>query len=220
MRTVLTDIEGTTTALSFVTRTLFPYARARIPTWVQQSWGQVHLAPLLEALRADASAEDPDTLVAAMLGWMDEDRKITSLKAAQGLIWEEGYRDGSLRSHLYPDVAPALRRWREQGLLLAVYSSGSEQAQRLLFGHTPEGDLCGLFSGFFDTRVGPKRAPDSYRVIAGRLGLPAEEIRFLSDVVEELDAAREAGMDTVLLLREAATPPCGSHRVAHSFEEL
>lgn len=220
MRAVLTDIEGTTTAVSFVTHTLFPYARARIPAWVERGWGQAHLAPLFDTLRADASADSPGALVSAMLGWMDEDRKITSLKAAQGVIWEEGYGDGSLRSHLYADVAPALRRWRDSGLLLAVYSSGSEQAQRLLFAHTPDGDLCGLFCGFFDTRVGHKRQADSYRVISARLALPTSEVRFLSDVVEELDAAAAAGMDTVLLVRESASPSGCAHRVVQSFEQL
>jgi enolase-phosphatase E1 len=220
MGAVLTDIEGTTTAVSFVTHTLFPYARARIPAWVEQAWGQEHLAPLIDSMRAEAGADTPGALIAAMLGWMDDDRKITSLKAVQGMIWEAGYGDGSLRSHLYSDVAPALRRWRAAGRTLAVYSSGSEQAQRLLFGHTPDGDLCGLFSAFFDTRVGAKRAAQSYRVIAERLGLPGDEVRFLSDVVEELDAAAEAGMHTVLLVRESAPPARCAHRVARSFDEL
>ncbi len=220
MRAVLTDIEGTTTAVSFVTETLFPYARARIPAWVRARWEDPSLVEIFAALQHEAGVQGADESVAALLRWMDEDRKIGPLKTIQGLIWEGGYRDGTLRSHLYPDVAPALRRWRASGLTLAVYSSGSVAAQRLLFGHTPEGDLCPLFSAFFDTATGPKRAAESYRRVAAALALPAPEILFLSDVPEELDAAREAGMLTAWLVREGPPPEAPRHPVYPDFTGL
>lgn len=220
MRAVLTDIEGTTTAVTFVTETLFPYARARIPRWVRDRWEDPALADVFAATQHDAGAPGPEAVIQTLLGWMDEDRKVGALKTLQGLIWEGGYRDGTLVSHLYPDVAPALRRWRAQGLTLAVYSSGSEAAQRSLFSHTPEGDLTPLFSAFFDTSSGPKRAPESYRRICAALALPAPEILFLSDVVEELDAAAEAGMSTGWLVREGEPPLSARYPALRSFDEV
>jgi enolase-phosphatase E1 len=143
-----------------------------------------------------------DAMIAETLqGWIDQDRKHTALKALQGLIWEAGYREGDFTAPLYPDVAPALRAWHAAGHGLAVYSSGSVPAQKLLFSHTDAGDLVPLFRDFFDTEIGHKRDADSYRLIADRLDRSPGDILFLSDVVAELDAAREAGMRTVLLDR-------------------
>ena len=179
-RTILTDIEGTTSSLSFVHDTLFPYARARLPGWVAQHGG------------------DLDHLLALM----DADAKDTELKDIQGRIWAEGYAAGELTGHVYPDAAQALRRWHGEGLTLAVFSSGSVAAQKLIFGHSDQGDLTPLFSGWFDTTTGPKRESMSYVLIADALGIAPAEVLFLSDVAAETDAAKAAGMRALLIDRE------------------
>lgn len=152
---------------------------------------------------------------------MSLDRKSTGLKALQGLIWDAGYRSGALRGHLFPDVPVALEAWREAGIRLRVFSSGSVHAQKLLFGHTEYGDLTGLFEGFHDTTTGPKQEAASYQAIAGAFGLPPEAILFLSDVRGELDAAAAAGLRTGLVVRPGnrAEEP-GDHAVYTSFDEL
>jgi len=166
-------------------------------------------------VRAEAPGEDPR---ASLKRWMAADEKKTPLKTLQGLIWEAGYRDGRLNGHLWPDVAPCLRAWHAGGLRLAVFSSGSVAAQKLLFGHSEAGDLTPLLSGFFDTRVGQKREAASYAAIAKGMGLPAGEILFLSDIAEELDAAKEAGMQCCQLLRAAdGTQPSGRHAEEADF---
>jgi enolase-phosphatase E1 len=192
---VVTDIEGTTTPIAFVRDTLFPYARERLPCWVAANAGGALLAPV----PGDACGDK----LAALLGWMDADRKETALKEIQGRIWEEGYADGSLRGALYPEVAAHLRAWAAGGVALAVYSSGSVAAQRMLFGHSVAGDLLPVFRAFFDTRVGAKREAGSYRHIAAALRAEPGTILFLSDVEAELDAAREAGLLSFQLVRAA-----------------
>ena len=201
IRAIVTDIEGTTTRISFVHDVLFPYARARIPAWVAENAAD----PVLDEVRAESGARDLDGCVAALLGWMDEDRKITPLKAIQGRIWEVGFAAGELQGHVYPDVAPALRAWHARGLRLAVYSSGSVLAQQQLFGHSEAGDLRPLFSAWFDTTTGPKRESASYTRIAEALGCEPAEVLFLSDVQAELDAAAAAGLSTALLGRDGAS---------------
>ncbi len=205
--TLLTDIEGTTSSISFVRDVLFPYARARLPAFVARHGDDPEVRNLLDQVATEHGAMCQDSMIVETLqGWIDEDRKHTALKALQGMIWDEGYARGDFTAPLYPDVAPALRAWHEGGHPLAVYSSGSVPAQKLLFGHSDAGDLVPLFSDFFDTEVGHKRDAGSYRRIAERLGGTAGDIVFLSDVVEELDAAREAGMRTVLLDRREDYP--------------
>ncbi|MFC0407846.1 acireductone synthase [Roseomonas elaeocarpi] len=215
---VLTDIEGTTSAISFVKDTLFPFARAALEDFLRRRGGEPAVAEQL----AEVRRLQPGREVAEVLrGWMDEDAKVTPLKALQGMIWQEGYAAGRLQAHFYPDVVPALRSWSRSGVELCVYSSGSVEAQRLLFGHSEAGDLTPLFHGFFDTRVGAKRESESYRRIAAGLHRPAGEILFLSDVAEELDAAREAGMQCCQLVRaEDGTRPSGRHAEASSFPEV
>lgn len=223
--TILTDIEGTTSSISFVKDVLFPYARAKLPTFVREHGHEPGVRRWLDAVAIEiaASACQDAVIVETLQGWIDEDRKHTALKALQGMVWDAGYRDGDFVAPLYPDVAPALRGWHADGHALAVYSSGSVPAQKLLFAHTDAGDLTALFSAFFDTEVGGKREAGSYRVIADRLGQAPETIVFLSDVVAELDAAREAGMRTVLLDRREDYPQprtgeaAGGHARAESF---
>ncbi len=193
VRAVLTDIEGTTSSIAFVTDTLFPYARERLAGWIAAHADEA--APILKDVPGDP--------VATLTRWIDEDRKETALKTLQGLIWAAGYADGTLKGHVYADAAEALRRWHAEGIGLYVYSSGSVAAQKLIFGYSNAGDLTPLFSGYFDTTTGPKKEAESYRRIAAEIGLPAQDILFLSDSVPEIDAARAAGLKTCLVDREA-----------------
>ena len=214
-RLVLTDIEGTTTAIAFVKATLFPFAQAALDGFLATHGA----APEVAALLAEVRAAEPGAAPAATLRrWMAEDVKATPLKALQGMIWEAGYRDGRLQGHLWPDVAACLRAWAAGGVALAVYSSGSVPAQRLLFGFSQAGDLAPLFQGFFDTRIGAKREATSYAAIAAELRLPPAEILFLSDVAEELDAAAASGLATCQLVRAGdGTLPCPRHPQAVDF---
>jgi len=199
---ILTDIEGTTSSISFVKDVLFPYARRALPGFVRARGQDPEVRRWLDAVATEhGSICSDDVIVETLQGWIDQDRKHTALKALQGLVWEAGYRDADFTAHIYPDAAPALRDWYAQGYPLYVYSSGSVPAQKLFFGHSDAGDLTPLFSGWFDTEVGGKREAGSYRAIAGRIGVAPEKILFLSDVVEELDAAREAGLQTRLVDR-------------------
>jgi enolase-phosphatase E1 len=161
-----------------------------------------------------------ESIVAQLLQWIDEDRKITPLKALQGMIWEEGYKARDFFGHIYPDAVEALRSWREGGLRLYVYSSGSVHAQKLLFRHTDHGDITGLFQGYFDTRIGAKMESESYRRIAAEIGLAPAEILFLSDVEGELNAASTAGMHTAWLVREAPLRTHASHKQYRDFTAI
>lgn len=220
---ILTDIEGTTSSISFVKDVLFPYARKRLPAFVEthaddpdvQHW--LHEAAK-EAGLVSASHQE---MIELLLQWIDDDRKSTALKALQGMIWEAGYADGEYRAHVYPEVPARLREWQRTGKRLYVYSSGSVNAQKLLFAHTEAGDLTPFFSGYFDTEIGAKRDADSYRRIAVAIGVPAADILFLSDVSEELDAARAAGMQTTLLARAPMRCPDASrHRCVADFNAI
>lgn len=232
MRAVLTDIEGTTSSVAFVYEVLFPYAAARLETFCAAPPDEPEvaqaLARLAEEHREEASRVPPPADLppfgdgapyARYL--MERDRKSTGLKQLQGVIWERGYRDGTLRGHVYPDVPPALEAWTAAGLRLRVFSSGSVRAQRLLFAHTEQGDLTGLFEGFHDTTTGAKLDPGSYAAIAAAYGLPSTDILFLSDHTGELDAAAACGMRTGCLVRPGNAPvDPGPHPVYRSFAEL
>ncbi|WP_137806739.1 acireductone synthase [Pseudomonas sp. G(2018)] len=204
IKAILTDIEGTTSAVSFVFDVLFPYAAKHLPTFVSQHAARSDVTEQLDAVRRDSNEPDADVerVIEILLGWIAEDRKATPLKALQGMVWEQGYQAGQLKGHVYPDAVEALQRWHQAGYQLFVYSSGSIQAQRLIFGCSEAGDLTPLFSGYFDTTSGPKREAQSYANIAQAIKLEASQILFLSDIVEELDAARMAGMATCGLARE------------------
>ena len=206
---IVTDIEGTTSAISFVKDVLFPYADAHLDAYVAAHRTDAVVAGALAdaALLAGEPGAGEARILAHLHAWIAEDRKVTPLKTLQGLIWREGYERTGLQGHVYPDVVPVLRAWHAAGIRLYVYSSGSVVAQRVLFGHTSAGDLNPLFSGNFDTTVGAKQERASYEAIAGTVGAAPDQILFLSDVDAELDAARAAGMQTARLLRPAATPP-------------
>jgi enolase-phosphatase E1 len=214
IRTILTDIEGTTSAIAFVKETLFPFALAALDSFLDAHGAEPEVASIM------AEVPGPDAR-ATLRGWMAEDVKATPLKALQGLIWRAGFEDGRLRGHLWPDVAPCLHAWHAAGIRLAVYSSGSVEAQRLLFRHSLAGNLEPLFGGFFDTRMGHKREAASYAAIVAALGDAPAEVLFLSDVAEELDAARAAGLQTCQLVRAAdGTHPAGRHPEAPDFPAL
>jgi enolase-phosphatase E1 len=227
MRAVLTDIEGTTTPLSFVLDVLFPYARRRLDAACAS--GDARFAEALQRLREEHGEEKRSEADLPAFGngapyahWlMDRDRKSTGLKILQGILWKDGYRSGELRGQVWPDVADTLRIWKERGIRVRIFSSGSVLAQKLLFGHSDQGDLLPYFEGFHDTTTGPKQSPASYAAIAGAFGLTPGEILFLSDVTAELDAARDAGMRTGLFVRPGNRPaePNG-HAVYGCFAEL
>jgi enolase-phosphatase E1 len=236
--TILLDIEGTTTPIDFVYQILFPYARARLKDFITRHEADEEVRAIVAGLcdehAIDKSADlpplrcanDPDeeqieAIVAYGQWLMDQDRKVTSLKTLQGKIWEEGYRSGELKGEVFPDVPPNLRRWREQGKTVCIYSSGSVLAQRLLFAHTGQGDLTKFIQDFFDTKVGHKTEPGSYTRIAGLLGKPSE-ILFISDVLAELDAARAAGVQTHLCVRPGnpRQPDSSIHDTIYTFDEV
>lgn len=218
-RVVLLDVEGTTTPLAFVARTLFPFARAHLAGFIGSATGEgLEALAALDAERRAAGApaaatagERADALLRFALDLMDQDRKSPALKWVQGLIWKNGYRDGALRGEVFADVAPALRRIKAEGRRACIYSSGSVLAQQLLFSTTPDGDLTPWLEHHFDTAVGPKGAADSYRGIARTLGIAPGEGCFASDVVAELDAARTAGWRTCLMLRPGNAPVAPGH---------
>ncbi len=223
IRAILTDIEGTTTSLSFVKDVLFPYARTRLPAYVVTHADQPEVQHWLHdaAREAGIVMASEQEIIDLLISWIDADRKSTALKALQGMIWEDGYRNGEFRAHVYGDVARCLREWHARGLHLYVYSSGSVAAQKLLFGFTDEGDLSSLFSGYFDTETGPKREADSYRRIADTIGLRPDQVLFLSDIEAELDAARSAGMQTTQLAREPAECPLdAAHTCVADFASI
>jgi len=217
IRAIVTDIEGTTSSIDFVRDVLFPYARQRLPAFVEthgdkpevQHW--LHEAAR-EAGLVEASRQE---VIELLLQWIDQDRKATPLKALQGMIWKDGYENGDYRAHLYPEVAGRLRDWRAEGLRLYVYSSGSVPAQKLFFGYSEAGDLLPLFAGYFDTEIGGKRETASYQRIAEAIGEQPAHLLFLSDIVEELDAAAEAGFQTGWLVREPLPPPASPRHPVH-----
>jgi len=220
-RILLTDIEGTTSAIDFVHRVLFPYSRERLPAFVHAHAAQPEVRAALDAVRAESGAADDAAAVETLLHWIDIDRKATPLKTLQGLIWEAGYAAGDFSAHVYVDAFDRLRQWQREGVPLYVYSSGSVAAQKLFFAHSVFGDLLPWFAGHFDTHIGGKREAESYRRIAAAIGVPAGDILFLSDIEAELDAARAAGMATTQLLRPDTLPEShGRHPTASSFREI
>ncbi|MEC7546416.1 MAG: acireductone synthase [Pseudomonadota bacterium] len=232
VKLILTDIEGTTSSISFVKDVLFPYAAEHLPAFVKANLNdekvQAALQQTAEIAAEDGdniSANNTDALITKLLQWISEDRKATPLKALQGLIWKTGYENGDYQAHMYPDATEYLKKWHESGLPLYVYSSGSVKAQELFFGYSQDGNLLPLFKGHFDTLVGGKRETQSYLNILAQLqkthvGLNAADVLFLSDIKEELDAAKEAGMQTVWLVREDDIPADAEHKAVKSFADI
>lgn len=208
VRHVIVDIEGTTSASAFVYDVLFPYARERFAPWIDVHANETETAAVIASVGAEIGVGDPshDQVVEALTEWTDADRKVTPLKTLQGLIWEQGFANGDLTSHFFPDAITALSDWHDAGLPISVYSSGSVLAQRNWYAHSPAGDLTPWMSDYYDTaNAGPKRESSSYRAIAEAIDADPGSLLFCSDVVAELDAAREAGWQ-VVRVRRAGEP--------------
>jgi enolase-phosphatase E1 len=236
IRAILLDIEGTTTPIDFVFKTLFPFASARVEDFLRSHVQDAEIAALLEELRkshrgdvtngalawAEGTNEERIASASRYVRWLiTHDSKVTPLKTLQGKIWEEGFRSGELKGEVYPDVAPAFARWQVQGRRIAIFSSGSVLAQKLLFSNSTAGDLSSFLDGYFDTTAGSKREGESYKKIAGAIGAQPTGILFVSDVGEELDAARAAGMKTAHSLRPGISVLKNlTHREIRSFDEL
>ena len=232
VRGILLDIEGTTTPIAFVHDVLFSYARAHASDFLTNNITsdevRADVSMLFEEHALDVVRDNnPPPLteeiesLAAYVEWLiDHDRKSTGLKSLQGKIWQEGYHSGALQGIVYDDVPRAFARWQGQKRSIAIYSSGSVLAQRLIFAHTNAGDLTHFISSYFDTTSGPKKESESYTKIAGALALPPAEILFCSDTQLELDAANKAGMQTALCFRQGDLPASSAHRVVISFDEL
>ena len=227
---ILLDIEGTTTPISFVYDILFPFSRTELAGYLRLNGYQPHVREILSQIQWDHAAdseagqdppqwEDPPLKYIHWL--MEHDRKLTGLKALQGVIWENGYRSGRLYGQVFSDVVPALQRWRKGNLDVRIFSSGSVLAQRLLFENSEHGNLTPMLHGYFDTTIGPKSDSESFRKIARAFGLPASQIMFISDVTAELDAAKEAGYATLLCVRPGNRPQGEhAHQTISSFDEI
>jgi enolase-phosphatase E1 len=234
---LLLDIEGTTSSVSYVYDVLFPYARERLRDFLSAHWDDPLVDRARELVARDAGRESfaafiasdssadappPETLAGHLERLMQTDAKATGLKDLQGLIWRDGFLSGQLVAHVYPDVPPALAAWTAAGREVRIFSSGSIAAQRLFMAHSIAGNLSRFLSGHYDTTIGPKRSASSYEAIAAEMGLPAAEILFISDVVAELDAAQNAGLQTALAMRPGNAPsPTGhSHAAIESFDQI
>lgn len=234
-KVVLLDIEGTTSAIDFVHTTMFDYARNNLEDFLVSSFetketiealevfAQDEKQPSLAAFLVGASskAEKIDRIVNLASKRMKEDSKATGLKALQGMVWRKGFNNGELKGHIYNDVPDAFNRWKKSGITIAIYSSGSILAQKIYFANTIFGNLGTLISNHFDTTSGPKRISSSYENITNILNAKAGDILFLSDVTEELDAAKTAGMGTGLLIRPGNKPAGNNEHIAyHDFNTL
>jgi enolase-phosphatase E1 len=224
IRYILTDIEGTTTSTSFVYETLFPYFKRHIAAFLETSASRPEVAAQLQAVQQTVTEEGGPTLsenelADQLIAWTDADRKHPALKLLQGILWRDAYLNGEITGHIYPDVPPALEYWKIEGIQIGVYSSGSVEAQHLLFGHSDFGDLRPFFAHHFDTGVGNKREADAYRAIVKILQVPTDEILFLSDVEAELDAALAAGLQTVQIVRPG-TLASEKHDTAADFAHI
>lgn len=222
VRGVLLDIEGTTSSISFVHDVMFPFVREHLSDFLRRRWHSGEMDRVREQMAKDDSQPtwdawmesrrvEPESELEAcrsrIVEWMDADAKITGLKTLQGLIWDSGFKSGQLRSHVYPDVLPAIRKWRDSGIDVRIYSSGSIAAQKLFFGHVAEhGNVLELFTGHYDTTIGNKRESDSYLQIAKDWGLEPSEILFVSDLEPELVAAQKAGVHVVASVRPGNAP--------------
>lgn len=233
-KAILLDIEGTTSSVRFVYDVMFPQVRQELASFLESQWDHVDVQLACDQIAQDAghagveawcgpnAMDQRENVEAEVLRLMDGDVKATGLKQLQGLIWRHAFESGEMKAHVYPEVPDCLRGWRESGLDLRIYSSGSIQAQHLFFGHTEVGDLRSLFSGHYDTTIGGKKETISYQKIAADWGLDAAAILFVSDVVAELDAAQAAGFQTALCVRpgNAKVTEPHAHSVIESFEQI
>lgn len=234
-RGILLDIEGTTSSISFVYDVMFPYVRQNVEAFLESSWNETSVRDCLPLLAIDLEKESVEdwlgelsidqqksAVAQGVIALMDADVKATGLKQLQGLIWKDGFTSSQMVAHLYDEVAPCIKSWKQSGADVRIYSSGSVQAQLLFFGHTVAGDLLDQFSGHYDTKTGPKRESASYETIAQQFDCPTEAILFVSDVVEELQAANAAGLQTLLSNRPGnkPVPPDHGFEAINGFDEI
>lgn len=224
MKLILTDIEGTTSSIDFVHQELFPYSKVKLDSFVRENLDQKFIQDILketsDTLLIESNQESStEDCIKRLLEWIDEDRKHPALKNLQGHIWENGYKNGEIKGHLYPEVKENLLKWKNAGIILGVYSSGSVKAQELLFKYSVEGDVKNLFTYFFDTKVGAKRESKSYLTIAQLTQFSPQDILFLSDIKEELDAAKNAGFQTLQLVRKNDVI-LGTHKTVKNFTDI
>lgn len=220
VKAILLDIEGTIAPLSFVKEVMFPYSKKRIKKFLEENRENPKVKKIiLEVQKLEGRELSFEETAELFERWIDEDRKVTPLKELQGHIWEEGFKSGELRAPLYEDAYEKIKEWKEKGIPVYIYSSGSVKAQELFFGHSVYGDIRNLFSGFFDTKIGSKKEKSSYEKIAKEIGLSPEEILFISDNPDELKAAKEAGMKVIQSVREGVDPSEEFEKIT-SFKEL
>lgn len=221
IKAIITDIEGTTTSVSFVYDVLFPYFLNNINKLLVLKSVNKEVKNSFETIKKENGIQLDDNQVIELLKkWVAEDIKDPNLKLLQGIIWEDAYKKGEIKGHLYNDVLPALKFWKnELHLSLYIYSSGSVNAQKLLFGYSEEGDITSYFTNYFDTKVGHKRESISYKNIAENINCKPPEILFLSDIEEELDAAKKVGYNTLQLVRED-TKPSKKHLNVKDFNQI
>jgi enolase-phosphatase E1 len=217
---ILCDIEGTTTSLSFVHTVLFPVSYEKMEDFIRKNWTTGIIESELKTLWKANPEASADEITSILRHWILEDRKEPALKSIQGKIWKEAYESGSIHSHVYPDVPKNFQKWNDQNLKISIYSSGSVEAQRLLFRYSEAGDLTPYISEYFDTRVGTKRNSESYSNIAKFSEIDASRILFLSDVEEELNAAREVQMQTTQVLRENVVENKSGHPMVYTFDDI
>ncbi len=222
IKAIVTDIEGTTSSISFVHDVLFPYAAKNLAAYLEQHAQEKEVIAILQQVReiANAPTADLPQLITILLNWIKEDQKITPLKALQGHIWQQGFQQGAFKGHLYEDAYRHLKQWKNEGFKIYIYSSGSEQAQRLLFKYSDFGDLSALIDGYFDTRIGGKKESASYQKISANIGYPPHEILFLSDITAELDAAQQVGIKTICLARDENTTTHHPHITVKDFSGI
>ena len=218
---ILTDIEGTTSPLSFVREVLVPYTRQRMKAFIREHGDDPTVSKLLEDVRRNLGRDlDDEQFAEQLLRWIEEERKLSALKTLQAMIWENGYRRDQFKGRVYEDAARNLRQWKERGLRVYGFSAGTVYAQKMLLSHSQYGDLSALFDDFFDTNVGAKDDPTAYQSIATSIQRSPSEVLCISDSREELDAARQVGMYTVWVVREGALDPEATHRQVESFDAI
>ena len=221
IKAIVTDIEGTTSSISFVKEVLFPYAKQHMRAFITQHKNDEQVKTLLQDVNRTVGRElTTEEQIRQLIKWIDEDKKITPLKAIQGLIWESGFKKGAYKGHMYKDAVKNLQKWSRQGIHLYIFSSGSVYAQKLIFGHTSYGDLTPLFEGYFDTTIGGKKEVFAYNQIIQTLKHNPSEILFLSDIQEELDAAGKAGMHTHWIIRDGEIHSKAAHRQVKDFDHI
>lgn len=222
IKAIVTDIEGTTSSIEFVHKVLFPYSVKKIPDFLRYHSKQPKVEAIIAAIKQESDRPDAnlDEIIEILMTWIQADKKKTSLKALQGIVWEDGFKNNEFKGHIYEDACNNLEKWHQQGIELYVFSSGSVKAQQLLFGNTEYGDLTYLFKDYFDTNIGNKKEIKAYQNIAVALNINPENILFLSDVVTELDAAKTAGYQTILLVREKISEQSDRHTIVNNFDQI